>query len=83
MGGAQSRATAPHWEESVEVVRTCDQDGGRPGTNWRGFVSWLAWEHLGIPPADLVQGAGEECLDLSAEAAKPNFENPTLNTNTL
>ena len=26
---------------------------GRPRTRWRDYVSWLAWERLGVPPEEL------------------------------
>lgn len=58
VGGAQSRAAAPHWEEPVEVVQTSGQDRGDLRHNGK-VVSQLAKEHLGIPPADLVQVAGD------------------------
>ena len=32
---------------------------GRPRTSWREYVSWLAWEHLGIPLEELDKVAGE------------------------
>ncbi|KAK0132400.1 Craniofacial development protein 2 [Merluccius polli] len=32
---------------------------GRPRTRWRDYVSWLAWERLGIPQEELDEVAGE------------------------
>ncbi|KAL7836057.1 hypothetical protein SRHO_G00284040 [Serrasalmus rhombeus] len=32
---------------------------GRPRTRWRDYIAQLAWEHLGIPPRELVEVAGE------------------------
>ncbi|KAK5851497.1 hypothetical protein PBY51_023044 [Eleginops maclovinus] len=32
---------------------------GRPRTRWRGYISLLAWERLGIPQSELVDVARE------------------------
>ena len=32
---------------------------GRPRTRWRDYISWLAWERLGIPQSELVDVARE------------------------
>ncbi|PWA16842.1 hypothetical protein CCH79_00012754 [Gambusia affinis] len=45
-----------------EVFQACPtgrRPKGRPRTRWRDYVSWLAWERLGIPPEELEQVAGE------------------------
>lgn len=64
------------WEElkveSLLHVERSQLRWWRPGTQWRGYVSQLAWEHLGILPTDLGQVVGDVCLSLSTEAAKPN-----------
>ena len=31
---------------------------GRPRTHWRDYISWLAWEHLGVPPRSLLKWLG-------------------------
>ena len=31
----------------------------RPRTRWRDYISWLAWDHLGIPRDEFEEVAGE------------------------
>ena len=69
-----SRAAAPVFRKSVEVIRASGNDAhkggvpgtssgelilGRPRTSWRDYVSTLAWEHLAIPPSELTNVAWE------------------------
>lgn len=28
---------------------------GRPRTQWKHYISWLAWEHLDVPPDKLEE----------------------------
>ncbi|KAK3566905.1 hypothetical protein QTP86_004875 [Hemibagrus guttatus] len=45
-----------------EVFRACPtgkRPRGRPRTRWRGYVSRLAWERLGVPPEELEEVSGE------------------------
>ncbi|TWW81841.1 R2 Retrovirus-related Pol polyprotein from type I retrotransposable element [Takifugu flavidus] len=43
-----------------EVVRACPSGRRPPGrTRWRDYVSRLVWEHMGIPPDELEEVAGE------------------------
>uniref|UniRef100_A0A8C4X372 Uncharacterized protein n=1 Tax=Erpetoichthys calabaricus TaxID=27687 RepID=A0A8C4X372_ERPCA len=39
---------------------------GRPWTRWRDYVSWLAWERLGILPEELEEVAGEREVWISS-----------------
>ncbi|KAK3559006.1 hypothetical protein QTP86_000109 [Hemibagrus guttatus] len=45
-----------------EVFQACPtgkRPRGRPRTRWRDYVSWLAWERLGVPPEELEEVARE------------------------
>ncbi|MEJ4846145.1 hypothetical protein SKA08_15585, partial [Enterococcus faecium] len=45
-----------------EVFRACPtgrRPRGRPRTRWRDYISRLAWERLGVPPAKLEEVAME------------------------
>lgn len=33
---------------------------GRPRIRWTDYISWMAMEHLGIPPVELDEAAGEK-----------------------
>jgi len=49
---------------------------GRPRTRWRDYISWLAWECLGIPQNELESVAGErevwvDLLGLLPPATRP------------
>ncbi|KAK3519688.1 hypothetical protein QTP70_000998, partial [Hemibagrus guttatus] len=50
-----------------EVFRACPtgkRPRGRPRTHWRDYVSWLAWERLGVPPEELEEVSGERESEL-------------------
>ncbi|KAK3552109.1 hypothetical protein QTP86_000648 [Hemibagrus guttatus] len=50
-----------------EVFRACPtgkRPRGRPRTRWRDYVSWLAWERLGVPPEELEEVSGERESEL-------------------
>ncbi len=46
------------WAPSLEVF-WARPTSRRPGTRWRDYISYLAWEYLGIPPEELENIAGE------------------------
>ncbi|TWW62342.1 hypothetical protein D4764_04G0009890 [Takifugu flavidus] len=48
---------------------------GRPRTRWRDYVSRLAWEHLGIPPDELEEVAGEREVWAAAPVTQPRISN--------
>ncbi|TWW59736.1 Catenin delta-1 [Takifugu flavidus] len=66
-GGGEENCKPRHleWETALTNTAGCLRYGalgrppGRPRTRWRGYVSRLAWERLGIPPDELGEVAGE------------------------
>ena len=67
-----SPAQAPGWGPGVPGggLEMPGRPWGRPRTRWRDYISWLAWEHLGVPLEELVEVAGES-LDLPAQNPDP------------
>ncbi|KAF7663362.1 hypothetical protein LDENG_00212460 [Lucifuga dentata] len=39
--------------EVFQACRTGKRPQGRPRTRWRDYISWLAWECLGVPQKEL------------------------------
>ncbi|KAK3543057.1 hypothetical protein QTP70_010553 [Hemibagrus guttatus] len=63
-----------------EVFRACPngtRPQGRPRTRWRDYISWLAWERLGVPPEGLEEVSGEREVHFNYERQneKKNPEN--------
>jgi len=62
-----------------EVFRACPtgrRPRGRPRTRWRDYVSWLAWEHLGVPPKELEEVAGTGTFGFLCSSCCPNHPIP-------
>ena len=49
----------PHREETPRRPQ------GRPRTCWSDYVTWLAWERLGILPEELEEVSGEREVGVS------------------
>ncbi|KAI3356217.1 hypothetical protein L3Q82_017465, partial [Scortum barcoo] len=58
---------------AAEVFQACPtgrRPQGRPRTRWRDYVSWLAWERLGVPPEELEEVSGD-CEHSVVQLARP------------
>lgn len=45
--------------QSVLGTSHREEARGKSWTHWSDYISWLGWEHLGVPPDKLQEGAGE------------------------
>ncbi|KAL3063618.1 hypothetical protein OYC64_000034 [Pagothenia borchgrevinki] len=55
----RSRIQAAEIGEVFQARPAGKRPRGRPRTRWRDYISWLAWERLGIPQSELVDVARE------------------------